>query len=304
VARVDAMNASRRTMRILACLWPVLIMACLAVPPVGAADVAVPPLTGRVVDLTGTLSAPQKGDLEARLAAFEARKGSQVAVLLVSTTRPEEIEQYSIRVVEAWKLGREKSDDGALLLVAVEDRTMRIEVGHGLEGALTDIMSKRIIADIITPRFRAGDMAGGIGAGVDAMIKVIDGEELPPPAPTAARGRDGGGIGAGILFLALIVSMVLRSVFGRVLGGVFSGGLVGLLASFMLGSVILGVLLGIGALIFGLVGGGLGGLGAMGHRGGRGGGFGGGFGGGGGGFGGGFGGGGGSFGGGGASGRW
>lgn len=292
-------------MRILTRLWPVLFLALLT-GPLRAADVAIPPLTGRVVDLTGALSAAEKSGLEAKLAAFEARKGSQVAVLLVPTTKPEEIEQYSIRVVEVWKLGREKSDDGALLLVAINDRTMRIEVGHGLEGALTDIMSKRIIADIITPRFRAGDIAGGIGAGVDAMIKVIDGEELPPPARTASRGPDGGGIGAGILFLALIVSMVLRSIFGRVLGGVFSGGLVGLLASFMLGSVILGVLLGIGALIFAMVGGGLGGLGAMGHRGGRGGGFGGwgGSGGGGGGFGGGFGGGGGSFGGGGASGRW
>ncbi|MDH4260212.1 MAG: TPM domain-containing protein, partial [Gammaproteobacteria bacterium] len=140
-----------------------------------------PPLTARVTDLTGTLTPAQQAQIESRLAEFESRKGAQIAVLFVSSTLPEEIEQYSIRVVDAWKLGREKPDDGALLLVAKEDRSMRIEVGRGLEGALTDLVSKRIIADTITPLFRQGDYAGGIAAGVEQMIRVVDGEPLPAP---------------------------------------------------------------------------------------------------------------------------
>ena len=130
---------------------------------------------------TGTLTAAERAGLEEKLAAFEARKGAQIAVLVVPTTQPEAIEQYSIRVVEAWKLGREKPDDGALLLVAMQDRALRIEVGRGLEGALTDLVANRIIDEIITPRFREGDFAGGITAGVDRMIAVVDGEPLPEP---------------------------------------------------------------------------------------------------------------------------
>ena len=141
----------------------------------------IPPLEARVTDLTGTLTAEQQSTLDAKLAAFEKRKGSQLAVLIVPTTQPEEIEQYSIRVAEKWKLGRAKPDDGALLLVATQDRRIRIEVGRGLEGALTDLTSKRIVADTITPLFKQGDFAGGINAGVDQMIRVVDGEPLPPP---------------------------------------------------------------------------------------------------------------------------
>src|SRR6185295_10628044 len=118
---------------------------------------------------------------EQKLAAFEARKGSQIAVLIVPTTRPEAIEPYSIRVVEQWKLGRKGVDDGALLLVAKNDRALRIEVGYGLEGVLPDATANRIIEDIIVPRFKTGDLYAGVDAGVDAMIKVVDGEPLPPP---------------------------------------------------------------------------------------------------------------------------
>ncbi len=160
--------------------------ACAALQPI-------PPLAARVTDLTGTLTAAERAQLEARLAEFEARKGAQIAVLIVPTTQPEEIEQYSIRVVDAWKLGREKPDDGALLLVAKEDRTLRIEVGRGLEGALTDLVSKRIIADTITPQFRQGDFAGGIDAGVEQMIRVVDGEPLP--AARSGVGRRAGEAG-------------------------------------------------------------------------------------------------------------
>ena len=145
-----------------------------------------------MVDQTGTLSSDEIDSLEARVRDFEARKGSQIAVLIVPTTQPEEIEQYSIRVAEAWKIGRKKIDDGAILLVAKNDRKLRIEVGYGLEGALTDVTARRIIDEIITPRFRSGDFAGGISAGVDRIIGVIDGEPLPPPPRsqrTATRSR-------------------------------------------------------------------------------------------------------------------
>ncbi|HKP94724.1 MAG TPA: TPM domain-containing protein [Fibrobacteria bacterium] len=282
-----------------------LLLACALVPGAFAADlVPVPELTGRVVDATGTLSPSDLRDLEAALAAFEAHKGSQVAVLIVPTTRPEDIAQYSIRVADKWKLGRKKVDDGAILVVAKDDRVMRIEVGYGLEGVLTDAMSRRIIGDIITPYFQRGEFAAGIRAGVEAMLKLIDGEPLPPSArkPAESGKHKGGGLGMGLLVLAFLVSGALRSAFGRVRGGIFSGGIVGVLASFLLGSVLLGIGAGILALIFTLISGGGGGN----YRGGRGGGFGGfgGFGGGFGGSGGGFSGGGGGFGGGGASGRW
>ena len=162
----------------------VALLMCWA--SAAAADVAVPPLTGRVVDLTGTLSSGDVDRLTQTLKNLEARKGSQIAVLIVPTTQPETIEQYSIRVAEAWKIGRKKIDDGALLVIAKNDRKLRIEVGYGLEGALTDVTAKRIIDEIITPKFRSGDFAGGISAGVDRMIGVIDGEPLPAPAPAAS----------------------------------------------------------------------------------------------------------------------
>jgi uncharacterized protein len=283
-----------------------------------AADdrVPVPPLTGRVVDLTGTLSQASLQNLNGKLAAFEERKGSQVAVLILPTTKPEAIEQYSIRVAEQWKLGRKKVDDGAILLVAKDDRALRIEVGYGLEGALTDLSSKRIVSDIIAPHFRNGDFDGGIEAGVDAMLKVIDGEPLPAPQPRADRGQPGRGIPPGFLFAALFIgwtlSSVLRSSFGRVRGGLVSGGVAGGIGFLILKSVALAS--GIGFVVFlvtAMMGGGGGANGLGGRRrgpwdgfggfggGGWGGGSGGGWG-----SGGGFSGGGGGFGGGGASGRW
>src|ERR1700680_1246339 len=129
-----------------------------------AADVAVPPLSGRVVDQTGTLSSGDIASLTQSLKGLEARKGSQIAVLIVPTTAPETIEQYSIRVAEAWKIGRKKIDDGALLVVAKDDRKLRIEVGYGLEGIRTDGTARRIIDEIITPKFKNGDFAGGVSA--------------------------------------------------------------------------------------------------------------------------------------------
>src|SRR5579862_2451791 len=170
-----------------------LLLAFLICWPFAAsAQVAVPPLTGRVVDQTATLSASEMDALTQRLKDLETRKGSQVAVLIVPTTQPEAIEQFSIRVAEAWKIGRKKIDDGALLVVAKNDRKLRIEVGYGLEGALPDVTARRIIDEIIVPRFRTGDFAGGISAGVDRMIRIIDGEPLPKPAPEVSHSSDDG----------------------------------------------------------------------------------------------------------------
>lgn len=265
----------------------------------------VPALESRVTDRVGVLDAAARSALESRLADFESRKGAQIAVLIISTTAPEAIEPYAIRVVDAWKLGRRGIDDGALLLVAIDDRAVRIEVGRGLEGALTDLTANRIIDELIVPRFRAGDFAGGIETGVDRILRVVDGEPLPEPD----RGWQGGkGSGLGdllgmLLVVVLVVSAVLRAIFGRLLGSLVTGGLAGGVAWWVSGAVLAAfgaaMVAFILALVLGVVP-----AGAMATRGrhGRGGYWGGGFGGGG--FGGGFGGGGGGFGGGGASGRW
>lgn len=260
------------------------------------AQVAVPPLVGHVTDQTATLSPAQQAALEQTLSAFEARKGSQLAVLLVPTTAPEEIEQYALRVAEQWKLGRAKVDDGAILVVAKNDRTLRLEVGYGLEGALSDITSKRIISDTIVPRFKQGDYYGGIDAGVAQIIRVIDGEPLPPPQRAVAQQFDQVRQLAPILIiLALVVGGVLRSALGKLPGSLVTGALVGAVAWLVIGTVVLAALAGLAAMVVTLLGGGavLRGMGGL--SGGRGrGGFGGG----------GFRGGGGGFGGGGASGRW
>ena len=259
-----------------------------------SAQVAVPPLAGHVTDLTATLTPAQKESLEQTLAAFEARKGSQLAVLLLPTTAPEGIDQYALRVAEQWKIGRAKVDDGAILVVAKDDRTLRLEVGYGLEGALSDIVSKRIISDTIVPRFKQGDYYGGIDAGVAQIIRVVDGEALPAPASQRTQGPDDlRQMFPFLLIVVLVVGGVLRNTIGKLAGSVVTGALVGVLAWLLLGAVLLAVLAGLVATVVTLLGGGavLRGIGGMG--GGRGG-FGGG----------GFRGGGGGFGGGGASGRW
>jgi len=264
----------------------------------------VPPLEARVTDLTGTLAPADRSGLEDKLAAFEARKGAQLAVLVVPTTQPEAIEQFAIRVVDAWKLGREKPDDGALLLVAMQDRELRIEVGRGLEGALTDLVANRIIDETITPRFREGDFAGGISAGVDRMIQVIDGEPLPEPEAHWSEAPQRIASILPLLFGIVVVgSAVLRSLFGRAFGALATGGIAGGVAWFATQLLGLAVGVGIAALVFSLMLG-LGGGGRWASRPGHGGWSPGGWGGGSRSGGGGFRGGGGSFGGGGASGRW
>lgn len=286
-----------------AALWQLcLCTGLLALAPLGAqAQVPVPPLRGHVTDQTGTLTAEQHSSLEQTLAAYEARKGTQLAVLLVPTTAPEAIEQYALRVAELWKLGRKKVDDGLVLVVAKNDRAVRIEVGYGLEGAMSDITSNRIISETLVPRLRQGDFYGGIDAAMAQIMRVVDGEPLPAPAPVPAYRRDGFRQYAPLLLiLALALGGMLRSVAGRPLGAALTGAVVSVVAWFLIGTVAMALLAGAAAVFFTLVGGGLvrGGPGGLlgGRRGGLGAGLDG--------FRGGFGGGGGGFGGGGASGRW
>ena len=239
--------------------WPqVLLLVCalLASQP-AAADVAVPPLKARVTDLTATLSPQQQATLEQTLAAFEARKGSQIAVLLVPTTQPETVEQYAVRVEETWKLGRKGIDDGVLLVIAKNDRKLRIEVGYGLEGALNDATAKRIIEEEITPRFKQGDFYGGTSAGVGRIIKVIDGEPLPPPK---SREPLGGGLDFNSLLfigfiLVFVVGNILRAIFGRFLGAGMVAAIAGFIAWTIGGALLIGIVVAIIAFIISLFGG-------------------------------------------------
>jgi uncharacterized protein len=275
------------------------------------AQVALPPLEARVTDLTGTLTAAQQSALEEKLAAFERRKGAQIAVLILATTEPEDIAQFGIRLAEAWKIGRSAPDDGVILIVAKDDRTMRIEVGRGLEGALTDVTSSRIINDTIAPLFKQGDFNGGVNAGLDQIIRVVDGEALPEPDQAWKRGEEPTRL---LPFpMLLMVGLVLVTVLRGMIGRAPAAGVIGLAGAGYAywATSLLAVAAGSGVVVFLLAllisfggGSGFGGRGGRVYRDiGRMGGFGGGRGGGG--FGGGgFGGGGGSFGGGGASGRW
>ncbi|MGO8855658.1 MAG: TPM domain-containing protein [Steroidobacteraceae bacterium] len=277
-----------------------LVLAALT----ARAQVAVPPLTSRVIDLTGTLSGEAVNRIETKLAAFEATKGSQIAVLIVPTTQPEEIEQYSIRVADAWKLGRKGVDDGAILLVAKNDRRVRIEVGRGLEGVLPDAIANRIITETITPHFKLGDYDGGVEAGVDRIISVVEGEPLPEPDKKwEGRGNGLGNAWPLLLVAVVVASGVLRSLFGPMVGSLATGGLVGVIAWLLSHLVPIGVGAGVLGFLFAMF---LGSSRGWTAGGGGWGGFGGGLGGGGGGRGGGggFSGGGGGFSGGGASGNW
>ena len=277
----------RNTLKRLLAFLPLLIVLCL--PQFSLAQQAVPALTARVIDQTRTFSSSEVASLDQVLSAFEKRKGSQLAVLIVSTTAPESIEQFGIKVAEQWKLGRKKVDDGAVLIIAKADRTLRIEVGYGLEGALTDATSKRIIDGIIVPRFKQQDFYGGVLAGVQSIIAVVDGEPLPLPAKYEQFSEDDVyQVVPAVFIVALILGGILRSILGRLNGALVTGGFIALVAWFVLGAFSMALLAGFLAFIVAMSGIGIGGRGIGGGRGG----------------GGGFRGGGGGFGGGGASGRW
>ncbi len=271
-------------------IWVGLFL-CLATM-LARAEVPVPPLAARVMDQTATLDAADLQSLEAKLAALEQARGAQIAVLVVASTQPESIEQYALRVAESWKLGRKGVDDGVLLLLAKEDRTLRIEVGYGLEGAIPDALAKRIIAEVMVPRLQAGDFAGSVHAGVDALIKMVEGEPLSEPkSRSAILGVLEALIPMVMMFVA-VVGGILRLLFGRLVGAVIAATVAFIGAWIMFGGLFISAIVAVVTLVFTLIGVGLGRLGGGGAVGSSGGG------------GGGFGGGGGGFGGGGASGRW
>lgn len=210
----------------------------------------VPRLMARVTDVAGVLTVEQRERLDARLSAFEREKGAQIAVVIVATVKPEAIEQYSLRVAEAWKLGRKGVDDGALLLVAKNDRKLRIEVGYGLEGVLNDATAKRIISDTIAPHFKQGDFYGGISAGVEAMIKAIERESLPAPknatATTDGEADDSLSVLAFLgVILVVFVGGILRSILGRFLAAGVVGAGAGVLASLFVSSWFVAALAGL-----------------------------------------------------------
>jgi uncharacterized protein len=287
-----------------------LIGLVLSLGPAAAQDlVKVPPLTARVTDLTNTLSAAEREALDAKLAAWETQTGNQLVVLMLPSTQPEAIAAYSIRVAEAWKIGHKGKDNGAVFLIAKNDRKNRIEVGYGLEGVLTDVTTRRILAETVAPYFRNNQFAQGIDAGVDQIIAVVNkGEPLADSPAVQAPQRKSGGISFDTILILLFVIVpviggILRRIFGRAVGSTVGAGLVGGAAWLFAGSLAIAVIAAIVAFIvmltFGL------GSGLVGRGGGifiPGGGGGGGLGGGSGG--GGFSGGGGGFGGGGASGDW
>ena len=274
---------------------------CLAWPAKAQAkSVAIPKLDSWLVDTTNTFNAAQKAALSVELKAFEKSKGAQIFVLLVPTTGEDGIDQYARRVYDQWQLGRKKIDDGVLLVVAKDDRRVRIEVGYGLEGAITDLQAGRIIREFITPHFKENDYVAGINEGVEKIMTLVAGEDLPPPAtPQAADEEDSLGMLLPLAFFAFVLPPLASAL------------LIGVFAFFIFGSLPLAVVAGVIAFVISLVGkalgaGGKGSSGRASRRGGLLGGLGGGFGGGrrGGGGGGFSGGGGGRSGGGGASGGW
>ncbi|MEH2575179.1 uncharacterized protein V1278_001731 [Bradyrhizobium sp. AZCC 1577] len=237
------MNAARASLLALLLCWAASALALVAVPP----------LSGRVVDQTGTLAAGDVAALTQQLGDLEARKGSQIAVLIVPTTDGEAIEQFALRVAEAWKIGRKKIDDGALLVIAKNDRRLRIEVGYGLEGALTDATTKRIIDEDITPKFKSGDFAGGVSAGVNRMIAVANGEKLPEPEPphwqSPGLSNYVDPFNPFILVFVFIVGGVLRAVLGRFIGAAATGGIAGVFGWFVAGSFAVAILIGFIAFV-------------------------------------------------------
>ncbi|MBX3607418.1 MAG: TPM domain-containing protein [Piscinibacter sp.] len=213
----------------------------------------VPPLSGRVIDQTGTLGAAQQQALSDKLAAIEAKRGSQIVVLLVPSTQPEDIASYSQRVADAWKIGRLAVGDGLVIVVAKDDRRVRIEVAKALEGAVPDLMAKRVISEVITPAFRAGDFAGGLNAAVDRLDGLIGGEGLPEPGH---RGANQGERGFDLqdlpifLFVAVpIIGTVLTSIMGRKLGALATAGAAGGMGWWLTASLLAAFGAGVVALI-------------------------------------------------------
>lgn len=249
--------------------WLSALVLCLAAWAAGAQGVLpVPALSGHVIDQTATLGSAQQ-TLETKLAAFEASNGAQVVVLVVPTTQPEDIASYANRVSNVWKIGRQGIGDGVLLIVAKDDRKLRIEVAKSLEGAIPDLAAKQIIDEALTPRFKQGDYAAGIDAGIDQILALIKGEALPPPTARAQSSSVFGGdfqwqnVAVFVFFGVMLGGRIARALLGNKLGSLLTGGLVGYLVNFATASVVFGVIAALVAMVFTLITG-LGGSGRFG----------------------------------------
>ena len=228
----------------LAALW--LTFAPAVAAPLDGGVLPVPALTARVMDQTGTLDSAQRQQLEDKLAAFETSQGTQIVVLLVATTQPEDVAAYANRVFNSWKPGRPGIGDGLLLLVAKQDRKIRIEVGRTLEGAIPDLAAKRIIDEVMTPAFRQGDFAGGLDQAADRLMALVRGEGLPAPAARPSTGEVDWINLAVLLFIALpVLGAVTRRLLGRKLGTLVTGGIVGFLTFSITASLLLAIAAGI-----------------------------------------------------------
>lgn len=234
----------------------------------------VPALSARVIDQTGTLSEADQAALEDKLAAYERDKGSQIVVLMVPSTQPEDIASYAHRVASAWKIGRRDVGDGVLLIVAKDDRRMRIEVAKKLEGALPDLAAARILDQAMKPQFRAGNYAGGISAAIDQITRVIDGEELPP-VQTGPAGRGEQEVDWALVLVIVVMGSLaggslLKDFMGRVLGSLATGALTGGLVFWISGLVLMAGVAGVASLFItlfsGLGGPGGGGSGSGGRK--------------------------------------
>jgi uncharacterized protein len=243
-------------MALMATCWATLLAAATTTAPAwGQALQAIPPLSARVTDTTGTLQTAERAQLEAKLQAFEQARGTQIAVLMVATTQPEDIVDYTQRVADAWKLGRRDVGDGVLLVVAKGDRTLRIATAKTLEGAVPDLAARRVIEEAITPRFRQGDFAGGISAGLDQLFLLVSGERLPepPPGPRAGRaGTDWNGLLVFLFVAVPVAARLLSAMLGRKWGSVLTGGAVGVLAWGLSASVVLGLFAALVGAVFAL----------------------------------------------------
>ena len=215
----------------------------------------VPPLSARVIDQTGTLSSIEQQALEQRLAEFEQTNGTQIVILMIPSSLPEDIASYANRVANDWKIGRAAVGDGLLIVVAKKDRRMRIEVAKSLEGAVPDIAAARIIDEYMAPHFRAGNFAEGFNAALDRIFDLIKGEDLPPPEESPSQRInapqiDLPGLGMFTVFATLFIGPALRRQFGKVTGPALTGGVTGVLAFLITASFVVAIFAGLLALAF------------------------------------------------------
>ena len=235
-------------------LFAVCVMLLFVACNLRAELITIPVLKTRVTDLTQTLTSGQQSQLEEKIKAFELEKGSQIAILILPSTKPEEIEQYNIRVVDAWKLGRKKQDDGILILVAKDDHKMRIEVGRGLEGAIPDLIAKRIISEVMIPSFKQGDFYGGINNATDKLMGLVSGEKLAPATASANHLNMSFDNSLALFVIScMVIGAFLSSILGRFFGASATAGVIGVVSWLIVGTFGISLFIGFMAFAFTLI---------------------------------------------------